>query len=99
MRAVIVEHGTLEDIFNHTPPSVYRGPVQLPAEPGEPAGSELKPIKGLMPDPSNLPKGCAFCPRCEYAMEICKTQKPPSAYTGTSSHYVECHLYNEDEYP
>ena len=48
-----------------------------------------------MPDPSNLPKGCAFCPRCEYAMEICKTQKPPRTYRN-DTHYVECHLYNKD---
>ena len=55
----------------------------------------LKPIKGLMPDPSNLPAGCAFCPRCDYAMEICKTQKPKRVYRN-EEHYVECHLYNEE---
>ena len=48
-----------------------------------------------MPDPSNLPKGCAFCPRCDYAMEICKTEKPMRVYRN-ETHYVECHLYNKD---
>ena len=57
--------------------------------------AQLKPIKGLMPDPSNLPKGCAFCPRCDYAMEICKTEKPKRVYRN-ETHYVECHLYNKD---
>ncbi|MDR5659842.1 ABC transporter ATP-binding protein [Serpentinicella sp. ANB-PHB4] len=36
----------------------------------------LKPIKGTMPDPTNLPRGCSFHPRCPYAQEICKVQEP-----------------------
>ena len=48
-----------------------------------------------MPDPSYLPKGCAFCPRCDYAMDICQTQKPGRTYRN-DTHYVECHLYNQD---
>jgi peptide/nickel transport system ATP-binding protein len=37
----------------------------------------LKPIKGMVPDPYNLPKGCPFEPRCPEAMEICREQMPP----------------------
>ena len=36
----------------------------------------LNPIKGSMPDPTNLPSGCTFHPRCPYAQEICKTREP-----------------------
>ncbi len=36
----------------------------------------LKPIKGMVPDPYNLPKGCPFEPRCPEAMDICRTQMP-----------------------
>lgn len=36
----------------------------------------LNPIKGLMPDPTNLPTGCTFHPRCPYAQEICKSKVP-----------------------
>lgn len=32
----------------------------------------LHPIEGLPPDPTNLPEGCAFWPRCQYATEQCK---------------------------
>ena len=90
----VIEHGTLEDIFENT-----RHPYteclfnSLPNL--EDRQAQLKPIKGLMPDPSNLPKGCAFCPRCDYAMEICKTEKPKRVYRN-ETHYVECHLYNKD---
>ncbi|MBQ3920934.1 MAG: ABC transporter ATP-binding protein, partial [Firmicutes bacterium] len=52
-------------------------------------------IHGLMPDPSQLPEGCKFNPRCEKCMEICKTEKPPVIQKGT--HMVRCHLFAEKE--
>lgn len=90
----VIEHGTLEDIFNNTRHPYTEGLFNSLPHIGN-REAELKPIKGLMPDPSNLPKGCAFCPRCDYAMEICKTEKPPRTYRN-DTHYVECHLYNKD---
>ena len=90
----VIEHGTLEDIFENTRHPYTEGLFNsLPNL--EDRQAQLKPIKGLMPDPSNLPKGCAFCPRCDYAMEICKTEKPKRVYHN-ETHYVECHLYNKD---
>lgn len=90
----VIEHGNLNDIFKNTRHPYTEGLFNsLPNLNDRQA--ELKPIKGLMPDPSDLPQGCAFCPRCDYAMEICKTQKPPRTYRN-ETHYVECHLYNKD---
>ena len=90
----IVEHGNLEDVFDYTRHPYTEGLFNsLPDL--DHREQRLKPIKGLMPDPSNLPAGCAFCPRCDYAMEICKTQKPKRVYRN-EEHYVECHLYNEE---
>ena len=90
----VIEHGTLEDIFENTRHPYTEGLFNsLPNL--EDRQAQLKPIKGLMPDPSNLPEGCAFCPRCDYAMEICKTEKPKRVYRN-ETHYVECHLYNKD---
>ncbi|MFQ6033378.1 MAG: ABC transporter ATP-binding protein, partial [Candidatus Bipolaricaulia bacterium] len=37
----------------------------------------LEPIKGVVPDPYDLPPGCVFNPRCPYAMEICVKEEPP----------------------
>ena len=79
---IVAEICDTEGLFNSLPDLDHRE-------------QRLKPIKGLMPDPSNLPAGCAFCPRCDYAMEICKTQKPKRVYRN-EEHYVECHLYNEE---
>ncbi len=54
----------------------------------------LKPIEGLMPDPTNLPEGCRFHPRCPDCMEICKTKRPDS--NDKNGHVIRCHLYKED---
>lgn len=41
------------------------------------AQDELYTIKGMVPSPKNLPKGCLFAPRCEYATERCLQERPP----------------------
>jgi len=52
----------------------------------------LKPIKGLMPDPTDLPKGCKFHPRCPYAKEVCKKHEPKVTEI-ESGHKVKCLIY------
>ncbi len=41
------------------------------------SGSRLIPIEGEIPDPSNLPAGCAFMPRCRWAVDKCAAEDPP----------------------
>ena len=52
----------------------------------------LKPIKGLMPDPMNLPSGCPFHPRCEKAKKECSGTEPETKDIG-ENHFVKCVLY------
>ena len=54
--------------------------------------TRLKPIKGLMPDPTNLPPGCPFHPRCPKAMDICKEKEPQETMI-KENHMVKCFLY------
>ncbi len=90
----IVEYGTLEDIFNHTSHPYTIGLFgSLPNM--DDRTQRLKPIPGLMPDPTNLPEGCAFYPRCPHATEKCKTVRPEFINVG-GSHVVACHLFKED---
>lgn len=92
----VVEHGTLEDVYRNTLHPYTKGLFQsLPNM--EDRTAKLKPIKGLMPDPSNLPPGCAFCPRCDRAMDVCHTQQPPRIYRN-EEHYVCCHLYQDKSF-
>ena len=50
---------------------------------------ELQVIQGLLPDPTNLPSGCAFHPRCPYAIDSCSTDMPPMAEI-EAGHFVAC---------
>ncbi len=89
----IIEQGNLEDIFDNTRHPYTEGLFNsLPNMTNRTA--KLKPIKGLMPNPINLPKGCPFHPRCNYAKEIC-SQESPKIVKRNETHYVKCHLYNE----
>ncbi len=89
----VVEHGTLADVFDNTRHPYTEGLFNsLPNI--ENQAEKLKPIRGLMPDPTDLPLGCPFYPRCDHATEICRTKKPPKVYRN-ETHFVECHLYNE----
>ncbi|MEA4849046.1 MAG: ABC transporter ATP-binding protein [Clostridiaceae bacterium] len=89
----VVEHGTLRDVFKNTRHPYTEGLFNsLPNLDDRKA--KLKPIKGMMPDPSNLPEGCTFCERCNYAMPVCKAQKPEKLWH-SESHYVCCHLYKD----
>lgn len=54
----------------------------------------LKPIKGLMPDPTNLPSGCPFHPRCDKAMPSCSKRVPKNTEVAPG-HFVKCLLYEE----
>ena len=52
-------------------------------------------IPGLAPSLLKLPSGCVFHPRCQYAMDVCKTTMPQQSVTKTGR-YVYCHLYDKD---
>lgn len=84
----IVEFGLLEDIFDRTAHPYTEGLFNsIPRL--DVREAKLKPIKGLMPDPANLPKGCKFHPRCPYCREECKT-KEPGYYEISPNHFVRC---------
>ena len=89
----IVEHGNLEDIFENTSHPYTEGLFgSLPDI--EHRTEELHPIPGLMPDPTDLPSGCPFHPRCAYCTELCKTRRPVEARL-SDTHTVACLAYEE----
>jgi peptide/nickel transport system ATP-binding protein len=55
---------------------------------------ELSPITGLMPDPTNLPSGCPFHPRCPKAMDKCSKEKPSNIEID-DNHFVKCFLFEK----
>jgi peptide/nickel transport system ATP-binding protein len=92
----IVEYGTLKDIFNETKHPYTEGLFgSLPNIHNR--VSKLQPIPGLMPDPANLPKGCAFADRCQYATEKCR-QAVPAAVNFSDTHKVACAAYEDPDF-
>ncbi len=88
----VIEGGPIETIFggeNHHPYTVglFGSIPNLKVK-----TKRLSPIEGLMPDPADLPKGCAFSPRCPKCMDICRTTEPPKVFEG--EHMIKCHLFN-----
>ncbi|MBP2626181.1 MAG: transporter ATP-binding protein [Firmicutes bacterium] len=55
---------------------------------------ELQVIKGLMPDPTDLPSGCTFHPRCPKVQPECSKRKPPR-FEVEPDHFVSCILYDQ----
>ena len=96
----LVEVGTLDDIFNHTLHPYTEGLFNsLPNIRNRKHGHKvpLKTIPGLMPDPTNLPKGCAFSQRCAYATPECSGAKQ-QMIRASETHRVLCSRYNEQAF-
>ena len=91
----IVEQGTIEDVFNN-PKHPYTEGLFNSLPNVNAKQSELIPIPGLMPDPTKLPPGCAFEPRCRYAVEECKNPCASKAISDT--HVIMCSRYDEPEF-
>ena len=89
----IIEFGTLEDIYRH-PTHPYTLGLFGSIPKLDQKIRRLTPIKGLMPDPTNLPEGCAFAPRCNHACEACRSQLPPTEQIN-GSHAVACLRWRE----
>ena len=71
----IVEKGTLKDVFDH--PSHPYTIGLFKAIPDIHSDVErLTPIEGMPPNPSDLPSGCYFSPRCPFAKEECYKKMP-----------------------
>jgi peptide/nickel transport system ATP-binding protein len=51
-------------------------------------------LPGDVPSPANPPSGCYFHPRCQYAQDICKQDRPPLRDIG-GEHWVACHFAEE----
>ena len=90
----IIEYGTIQDLFEgerHHPytEGLFGSIPDIYVE-----SERLHPIEGLMPDPSDLPEGCKFHPRCPYRMPICERVIPSDH--DLDGHLIKCHLFNED---
>ena len=84
----IVEYGTLEHIFDH-PLHPYTIGLMESIPSLDKDVKRLKPIPGLMIDPTNLPQHCSFCDRCSRKVPRC-SQDDPQMVEVEPGHWVKC---------
>ncbi|WP_088044177.1 ABC transporter ATP-binding protein [Bacillus sp. EAC] len=71
----VVEQGDVFTIFEN-PKHPYTEGLLRSMPTAEKRSGKLYAIEGVVPNPLNLPKGCRFAPRCEYATTLCKNEMP-----------------------
>ena len=86
----VCERGTAEDIF-YRPHHEYTKGLLRYIPNVDRIGEKLIPIPGTPINLLNMPKGCAFCPRCEEAMKICIEEQPPEMQM-PDGHFASCWL-------
>jgi oligopeptide transport system ATP-binding protein len=87
-----IESGLTEDIFYRSKHPYTRGLLKsIPSITAE-SNSKLYSIPGLPPDPSRVPEGCSFAPRCEFKKPSCTMPMDVPRRTFENSHSIVCHL-------
>lgn len=84
----VVEYGSKQELFKN-PSHPYTNGLFGALPDLSIDVQRLSPVEGLPPDPSNLPPGCSFAPRCAYATDVCK-KAPPGMLKINENHYVRC---------
>lgn len=91
----IIESGTLKDIYTDKLHPYTIGLFDsLPDIENE--ASTLKVIQGSVPDPSQLPEGCKFNPRCPYATDACSSGVVNPVQI-SDTHMVRCNRFSNTE--
>lgn len=92
----IIESGSRKDIF-HYPSHPYTLGLFGSLPKLNENSRRLSPIPGLPPDPTNLPHGCAFNPRCPRATEACKEMADIPMVELSRGHFCRCILFKGQE--
>ncbi len=90
----VVESASVAQIFNQ-PRHPYTMGLLRSLPRNDQASNELNPIPGVPPDLLHMPAGCAFHPRCEFAVDRCRQQLPSIEFADNKKRMVACHRYEE----
>ena len=84
----VCERGTADDIF-YRPAHEYTKGLLRSIPSTQNMNERLIPIGGTPINMLDLPKGCAFCPRCDSAMKICLREQPVEMEI-SDTHHASC---------
>ena len=91
----VVERASALEVFYEAQHPYTRALLESIPHVGKKTGSRLASIKGMVPDPFNLPSGCVFHPRCpEFMPGKCDRIVPSWTQVG-ENHWARCLLYEE----
>jgi len=92
----MVEFAKVEEIFASPRHPYTQGLIRcVPKLGSDKESSVLYPIPGRVPSPDKRPLGCVFWPRCDYAREKCREDRPKLRSIEGSSTKVRCHFFRE----
>lgn len=89
----VVEQTDVMTLFKHPQHPYTKGLLNSMLRLKE-SKDELHSIKGNVPRPDQMPKGCKFHPRCEFAMDQCRIEEPTLDFLNRN-HQVRCWLYED----
>ena len=92
---IVVESGTVEDIFYRHEHPYTKGLLDSVPKAGQRKDKELDSIEGTPPDLVKPPVGCPFADRCKYAMKVCKEYLPEETEL-SGNHKCRCWLLDPE---
>ena len=90
----VVEYGSADDIFESPKHPYTVGLMNCIPKLTDEDHTHLAVIKGMVPSFDQMPKGCAFCPRCAEARDICRERMPE--LTEVDGQKVRCFKYSKE---
>ena len=92
----LVEYADIQHLYGNPLHPYTQGLFDAVPDLESPIGEKLAVIQGLPPDPTNLPRGCSFSPRCPYAQAEC-LEKPCGMREIEPGHFIDCYFPHQYE--
>jgi len=90
----IVEIGESDEIIKKSCHTYTKALLDIMPIPEVHRNRKRKVLSGEIPNSSDIPKGCRFHTRCEYAFDPCRLEEPELKKI-KKGHFVACHLFRE----
>ena len=91
----VIEYGSVEEIYARTANHPYTAGLFNCIPDLYTTAERLEPIPGFMADPTDLPQGCKFAPRCPHCTQRCLEENPALHMLG--NHGIKCHMFDGKE--
>lgn len=92
----VIEEGEVNELFERPLHPYTQGLLKsIPQLDGD-RTKKLHVIKGVVPSLTDIPSGCRFAPRCQFATDICR-EEAPQLESAQSSQKVRCWNYKDIE--